>query len=654
MGETCSVCLPLNAESDNKFGMDHAVNDHKIQQSKTTTIFSKTAVADKTLCIDRIKFILNIYVEFIKDCERNNNHANQGMYSKITTLYASDNIDSFILDYNFVVTNTNENNYYLDGECNIDECNFVVRNYRNVHQLEQDNGNARSKLYHSQTIEKDIVISQILDCVHNLIYHSYDMGYKLDQETKQNDLDFKYDETITEIMAIIRAKKDHFAGIRLDISDENIINKQRFVVQVSNKFCFGFRYYYHSYYKNNHKTSEMFENGMYEVGNTGYCYNDWYIDAKYKSLKDELLNNKILALHYKHLENTVTKATIKWQTLRHNNIANDAWQLIYNIKRGSFITVNHVMAILLYCNFTDLNYYFTETFRKLTNNESDVELKLRHMEYAIWGKLLREAIETYGTWLRESPLKYFYTGLSSPLLFDSFTQNIYCPLSTSIQKEVALNFAETNGIVIQIKNEKSAGTYFNCVPLSDFPTENERLFIGGIMPLSIMGLLHIPTCSDFTIYVRAMVMFDRCVHGSTSKNGEKLLKIYSSCGKKLVKKRLNVYDKPLPQYMVQLFTQMCNSFETVNLDVNLLNADLVHNLDDVWNIKSGFGDCYGYKRWKNIFIDVNGNFKLKDINKLFPISTKFSILCRQPVKDECNKYKYLPSVNINESMLQNI
>ena len=41
-----------------------------------------------------------------------------------------------------------------------------------------------------------------------------------------------------------------------------------------------------------------------------------------------------------------------------------------------------------------------------------------------------------------------------------------------------MNFAE-KGILVEIKNSKHAAPFINCKPFSDYPHENERLFIGG-------------------------------------------------------------------------------------------------------------------------------------------------------------------------------
>lgn len=219
--------------------------------------------------------------------------------------------------------------------------------------------------------------------------------------------------------------------------------------------------------------------------------------------------------------------------------------------------------------------------------------------------------------------------------------------------EPALNFAE-QGILLTIKNDRSQSWYFNCVPWSDFPYEDERLCIGGYTPLRIIGLCHVPSSTDFSIYITAMQMFYDCINGDCLTNGTKLISKYSKCGRKLVKKKLNLYNKQLPQYMVQLFDEMCNKKGYIVLDINRLNNNFLFSVDAVWDNKGGFGECYGFKKWKHIFIDDNNRIKFGDIHMLFPNSVAIFIQSVQPLPKQNNKYKYTPSILITSTILDEL
>ena len=44
-----------------------------------------------------------------------------------------------------------------------------------------------------------------------------------------------------------------------------------------------------------------------------------------------------------------------------------------------------------------------------------------------------------------------------------------------------------------------------------YPHENERLFIGGWMPLYIIGLLHVPKSIDYSKYITSMMIITSCL-----------------------------------------------------------------------------------------------------------------------------------------------
>eukprot|EP01084_Bolivina_argentea_P304203 525301_1 len=70
--------------------------------------------------------------------------------------------------------------------------------------------------------------------------------------------------------------------------------------------------------------------------------------------------------------------------------------LKYGIKNGSGITIQHIMCIILYTDWTDLSCQYSKTFRKTSANQSINYIKQRNSEYAIWSRLMRETIQYYG------------------------------------------------------------------------------------------------------------------------------------------------------------------------------------------------------------------------------------------------------------------
>eukprot|EP01084_Bolivina_argentea_P149206 260686_1 len=167
------------------------------------------------------------------------------------------------------------------------------------------------------------------------------------------------------------------------------------------------------------------------------------------------------------------------------------FETLYCIKRGSPITLQHILAIMFYTNFSELSAAFSQSFRKLTDDEDDNILLQRHSQYAHWAKYLREALDLWGTNFFESKAckPVFYHGLSSKMLFGGYNQHFCSPTSTTLQYSTAVMFAnqgQGDGIVITLRNDGSATMFFNCIPWSDFAGESEMLFPGGLFAVEII------------------------------------------------------------------------------------------------------------------------------------------------------------------------
>ena len=265
---------------------------------------------------------------------------------------------------------------------------------------------------------------------------------KNDENLDENDNDFSI--SLLAIKNTLNKRKRQFERIRNDKNndinnDNNTKSFNKFIIDSSKSFSFGRRYFYHEYYRNlTTKKGHIIPGTKMNESVTAKSYNyrfcDWYITAKYASLLDEITNNKICRLSIEQFKTTLTKSRLKWKKLKNTKIISKGdykWYKVYGIPKGSEITLDHVVSILLYTNYTKLCYYFSSTYRKLNINESDQDLKNRHSEFAIFGKILRETVESFGTYFKNSSLKRFYTGLSAPMNFDSFSYYICCPLSTA-------------------------------------------------------------------------------------------------------------------------------------------------------------------------------------------------------------------------------
>eukprot|EP01083_Nonionella_stella_P162944 535372_1 len=142
------------------------------------------------------------------------------------------------------------------------------------------------------------------------------------------------------------------------------------------------------------------------------------------------------------------------------------------------ISVSHILTLMLYCNFTELQCkYKKEGCREANKNETIAEFIKRNQEIGHWYKLLSEAIRFYGTKVKHGQV--FYTGINIPVSFDTYTPRFMCPFSTTIDWNVANRFAnsEGNGIILRLEPQPSSfDRYFNVEWISNYKEERERLF----------------------------------------------------------------------------------------------------------------------------------------------------------------------------------
>ena len=123
----------------------------------------------------------------------------------------------------------------------------------------------------------------------------------------------------------------------------------------------------------------------------------------------------------------------------------------YGIAMESPITMDHIISLILYCDFTTYCTNFSSTFRALGFERME-DTKKRNASFYFESRLFREAIEYYGvtgdaekdTW-EKGP---FYTGLNCVLAIPVFNIRLNSPTSTSKDIEVSMKFATRSGMII--------------------------------------------------------------------------------------------------------------------------------------------------------------------------------------------------------------
>jgi len=206
------------------------------------------------------------------------------------------------------------------------------------------------------------------------------------------------------------------------------------------------------------------DKGVFAVG-IDWKYRDAYpdeapIDPKYrvyphyKNLKEEQLN-------YKHLQfYQVKKIMIKAKEYHNTNIARSmkagTYPEIY--RRGDALSIDSLICMIMYCDYTDLSTDFTLSFRKSNPFQPLSQIKKHNSFYYHWSKILRQTIYDYGQSYRKgngllSKLRGpFYSGMSVVLTLSKFAMYINSPLSTSVHLEVAVKFADQEGMILEMDN----------------------------------------------------------------------------------------------------------------------------------------------------------------------------------------------------------
>ena len=192
------------------------------------------------------------------------------------------------------------------------------------------------------------------------------------------------------------------------------------------------------------------------------------------------------------------------------------------LEEGTPITLQHLIAIILYCDIGPLCTAFSETFRKENVFESMESLMRRHSKYGIFGKLVVELVLDFGTHglviYGKEESGPFFCGIDCILNVGTFAICLNGPCSTSTVRTVALGFATSRGIIVKLYNGGFEGQYerfFNCQWISNYTEEAERLWIAGDpeYALRIESIIIVKTAKDYAKSLRAFYLFDAMLSG---------------------------------------------------------------------------------------------------------------------------------------------
>ena len=386
-------------------------------------------------------------------------------------------------------------------------------------------------------------------------------------------------------------------------------------------FHVGYPFYYWDYYKDGvdqHKA---------HFGNKrdfmGYKTYELYVESKYSSLKEEILENKIhhLSMYEFLISNKKLSKYMETDKVKSSkSAAHCEKKLHYGISTSTEMSAEHLLAIMLRCDWTDMCSKLSATFPKSKPTESLKSVKARNSEYAIWSRLLRETVEYYGhrshgddpesDIVQDEFVKInkvsgpFYCGMSNVLRMSQFNIRINSPLSTSKELEVAYKFAERYGIIIQLnnvghKNAKHLRT-FPCHWISDYSEENEYLFAGGQYSIKVESIRIVQTSKNYAEFCDALFYFDCILKGNPMPDDLKIndKEIFYTLRRFINHKlKVDVYQNKFGLYMNQTFDAFVKN-----------RADIFLNL---WHLNDNFGVL------KHLLLNIK--YSVKKDCKLFMI-----------------------------------
>eukprot|EP01083_Nonionella_stella_P235275 827465_1 len=355
-----------------------------------------------------------------------------------------------------------------------------------------------------------------------------------------------------------------------------------------NVYDAGFRFFYWPFYQDKEDqrrlVSKLGRAYTYE-GNNGYKLKDWFIAKKYANLKEELTQNTTKPFDMDTYDGIIDTASLKLTAYQNNPKARrltcrtDRFHETYGIEAGTEISLNHIVAVLCYTNYSKHCYEFSRSFRRISPNESDESLKQRHGEFYHWARALRECVECFGVCMADSSISFFYHGISRSMLLDSTSIKLCGPVSTTSQYSVAVGRFAENGIVLQIFNDKQGRMRFwPCSYWSCYSDEYEYLFIGGLQYFYVSTIRDIPNEQRYDSLIRAMNVFHYMVDGYPLQD-RKVTKKDVRVLRSLVHEEenntlLKASESSVPVYFLSLFHHFLNTLAYIDIELTIMDREV--------------------------------------------------------------------------------
>lgn len=433
------------------------------------------------------------------------------------------------------------------GFCDIKQCYIFIRHYRQrrqgghgttprsnkSHQISYDEmykalsydnlDNVKSA--EDEDLDEDlednthqIASMQILDTIHCYFCHTFDIGFKTrirsteDRYTKRlsEPFDLDQNEMVTKGHKLYNEMMDEIGGITqkftngITMTDTGKHDDNEECKNGSSMYSFGVSFEYdisHNYKSHKHARKNVIR-----------C-----VRKRYDTFKQEItsLSDKV------NISVDQWKHQYKKAELHYNSYYCKAFITKYNKTYNEVINgpirfelkIEHLLALMFYCNYDKLQYEFSKTYRRLSAKESNIDIAERHRHFYHLGMWIKRAVHEFGT--RTDTIDSndtFYHGISQQTIFSSASTAIFNgPLSTSTDYSVAACFANQQGLILELRDIKTvnlSSKYFAMHWLSCYSNEQECLFIACDGPLLFKNIICIGNDTEYKTIIRVLYLFE--------------------------------------------------------------------------------------------------------------------------------------------------
>eukprot|EP01083_Nonionella_stella_P055353 146029_1 len=452
----------------------------------------------------------------------------------------------------------------LGGSCDISMCCKFKRNHRN-----------RSNFNVYKECNNDCVLItkiQILDSIHCYYSHCFDIGNRFNKVNATDQKMMDDDHNHNHNQKILKSKHKMYRKHR----------KNKFMLQPQHEkkeYSFGFQFSYdgeegikiHS--KRDSFKQELLHNAIFTLCTLQFDCEYKKAQQKWKSVYGRKLHFALYKNHYKEQ----TAISVQGEG-PYDAFGNFGSALTSSTKKlhQKILSLEHLLSVMIYCNYTSLQYEFSKTFRRMSDSDEIENVAIRHSNFYWFGKLLKEMVNFCGRDCMDGSVQSLYHGiteqLSMPHIIPCYIR-IFCPLSTTTELAVGCNFADDKGLIIEFGCHESSNNmncskrYFSCTWLSDFGNEHEHLFIQHSENIAIVNITDTRSGTHFMSILKAIHVLDFALHSTHVPHAMKKLVmalVHDRLSCKM--QRFQSLDNLHP-YARSLFNTFCDTKINISFDI---------------------------------------------------------------------------------------